>query len=88
MYNEGEPTYIISTPKNNSNVVFAMNYLYNPEATLPDALMFGTPQKSFLSRVVSLEQDLSEKDETMLGWTKEFKDSIAERKQTLIDINS
>ena len=84
MYNEGKPTYIITKEKHDANTVFAMNYLYNPKATLPDAVLYGTPQKSFISRIVSIEKD---SDKTSLGWDNSFEETFNERKNTILELN-
>ena len=88
MYEEGSPTYIIANEKKDANIVFGLNYLYNPNATLPDSLMFGTPQKSFISRMARLETKLSPKDKEVLGINDKFISKIDERCKTLFEINS
>ena len=88
MYEEGSPTYIIANEKKDANIVFGLNYLYNPNATLPDSLMFGTPQKSFISRMARLETKLSPKDKEVLGINEKFISKIDERCKTLFEINS
>ncbi|MBR3888895.1 hypothetical protein IKJ53_00100 [bacterium] len=88
MYNEGSPTYIIANDKKDANIVFGLNCLYNPKATLPDSLMFGTPQKSFVKRLVNLERALTFDDKKSLGWDKQFANKLNERYKTILEINS
>lgn len=88
MYNEGSPTYIIADEKKDANVVFGLNYLYNPKATLPDSLMFGTPQKSFITRLARLESKFNPQDREVLGLNKKFIEEMSERCKTLFEINS
>lgn len=85
LYNEGQPTYIIAPQKSDANIVFGINYLYNPKATLADGVMFGTPQKAFISRVASHQRDI---DKTALGWDDKFETTFAERKNILFELNS
>ena len=88
MYNEGSPTYIIADEKKNANVVFGLNYLYNPNSTLPDSLMFGTPQRMFISRLARLEKKVSPEVKENLGWKKSFIETMDDRCKTLFEINS
>jgi len=88
MYNEGKPTYIIADPKKEANVVLGINYLYNPKATLADAVMFGTPQRSFVSRLISMSSKANNNEINSLGWKENFTNNIQERKDTILGVNA
>lgn len=88
MYNEGFPTYIIANEKKDSNVVYGLNYLYNPNSTLADSLMFGTPQRTFISRLARLESKITPEEKVALGLDKKFIENMSERCKTLFEINS
>lgn len=88
MYNEGKPTYIIADPKNEANIVLGINYLYNPKATLADAVMFGTPQKNFVSRLASFSRKINNNEINSLGWKEDFSTNIQERKNTIFNVNA
>ena len=62
--------------------------MYNPNSTLPDSLMFGTPQKSFITRLTRLESRVAPEDKNALGWSKQFIEELGERGKTLFEINS
>lgn len=78
MYNEGKPTYIIANEKHDANTVLALNYLYNPNSTLADAVLYGTPQKAFITRLASIEHDTD----------KSFEEVLSKRKTTILELNS
>ena len=88
MYNEGKPTYIIADPKSEANIVLGINYLYNPKATLADAVMFGTPQKNFVSRLVSIGSKANSNEINALGWKENFSTNLQERKNTIFGVNA
>ena len=88
MYNEGKPTYIIADPKNEANLVLGINYLYNPKATLADAVMFGSPQKNFVSRLASFSTKTNYNEINSLGWKEDFITNLQERKNTIFDVNA
>lgn len=87
LYNEGAPTYIITEQKHDANIVFGMNYLYNPKATLADGIMYGAPQKQFVSKLANLERQLSPQDKSTLGWNDSYAETLAERRKTIIELN-
>ena len=88
LFNEGAPTYIIAPEKKDANIVLTLNYLYNPNSTLADGVMFGTPQKAFISRLSSYEKNLQNEDLQILGWgNKNFHNELSERKNILFELN-
>lgn len=88
MYNEGEATYIIASQKSDANIVFGLNYLYNPKATLADGLMFGTPQKTFINRLSNTGNHASEQDIKSFGWGDEFAEEFKNRRRIILDLNA
>lgn len=87
LYNEGAPTYIISKQKHDANVVFGVNYLYNPQATLADGVMYGTPQKQFISKLTSLKHQLRAQDKSALGWNSSYEETFSQRRKTILELN-
>lgn len=87
LYNEGNPTYIIAPQKKEANLVLGINYLFNPKSTLADAVLYGTPQKQFIGKLVELDQKLDSKNINRLGWNEHFAETIISRKKTILDLN-
>lgn len=87
LYNDGKPTYIIAPQKSDANIVFGLNYLYNPKATLADGIMFGTPQKQFITKMANIERNLSSQDKSTLGWENSYIEIFSQRRKTITELN-
>ncbi len=87
MYNSGDFSYICSKERKDANLALALNYLYNPDATLPDAVLFGTPRKLFVAKMRYPLINMTESDKTSLNWNREFEEEFPKRQKVLLELN-
>lgn len=86
--NEKEVSYICCGTRQDSNPVLILNYLFNPNASIPDAIVFGTPKKRTVQNLVSaIMKNISQETANKLHWNNEFRNSLSERKKILHEIN-
>jgi predicted NAD-dependent protein-ADP-ribosyltransferase YbiA (DUF1768 family) len=87
MYNKKGNSYINSDERLNTNLPVALNYLFNPKTTFPDAILFGTPRKQFIKHLKNIKNQFTPEQISKMGNDSTFEDTFAEKIKILADIN-
>lgn len=88
MINSGDISYICCAKREDVNDILILNYLLNPKANISSALIFGTPKKSHLNKIVaSIIKCLPQSFKNINGSDNNFIQTLKTRKILLHEIN-
>ncbi len=88
MLNSDEISYICCEFRQDCNPVLAINYLFNPKASIADSLLFGAPRKKFVQNIASIiTKNITPETKMELGWNETFEEGLQTRKTILQEIN-